>query len=138
MRVCSYERAGSGFSDIGPLPRDADAIASDLHTLLARAGIRGPLILVGHSDGELYARVYADRYLDDVAGLVFVEPALERQDERRAEASAPAYAQGTIKKKRSTGLVRSRKRSIAYDHTPTCTTCAPLSRIAIFQQLSKP
>ena len=131
-RVCSYDRAGSGFSDIGPLPRDADAIASDLHTLLARAGIRGPLILVGHSDGELYARVYADRYLDDVAGLVFVEPALERQDERRAEASAPAYAQGVNQEKavdRACALAEAQHRLRPHTHVYDVCTPEPYSDI---------
>ena len=48
-RVCAYDRAGLGWSDLGPEPRDANQIAAELHTLLDRAGIRPPYILVGHS-----------------------------------------------------------------------------------------
>ena len=50
-RVCSYDRAGAGFSDPGPLPRDGAAIAADLDKALSAAGIRGPFVLVGHSAG---------------------------------------------------------------------------------------
>ncbi|MDP9024588.1 MAG: alpha/beta hydrolase [Candidatus Eremiobacteraeota bacterium] len=54
-RVCSFDRASMGFSGDGPLPRDANAIVTDLHTLLQRANIAPPYVLVGHSDGGLYA-----------------------------------------------------------------------------------
>jgi len=131
-RVCSYDRAGSGFSDIGPPPRDADAIASDLHTLLARATIRRPFILVGHSDGELYARVYADRYLGDVAGLVFVEPALERQDERRAEAATPHYAQSVDQEKvidRACALAEAQHRLRPHTHVYDVCTAEPYTDV---------
>jgi len=76
-RTCSYDRAGYGFSDRGPLPRDASAAVSDLHALVAAAGIPKPFVLVGYSYGELYSRLYADRFLSDLAGLVLVEPAAE-------------------------------------------------------------
>jgi len=131
-RVCSYDRAGSGFSDIGPLPRDADAIASDLHTLLARAAIGGPFVLVGHSDGELYARVYADRYLGDVGGLVFVEPALERQDERRGEAAAPHYAQSVDREKvidRACALAEAQHRLRPHTHVYDACTAEPYTDV---------
>ncbi len=91
-RVCSYDRAGAGFSDPGPLPRDAGAIADDLHALVTRAGITKPFVLVGYSNGELFSRVYADRYLGDLAGLVLVEPALEGDQEARVHAAAPELA----------------------------------------------
>jgi hypothetical protein len=61
-QVCAYERAGLGWSEGGPEPRDAMQIASELHTLLANADVPGPYVLVGHSVGGHYARVYADRY----------------------------------------------------------------------------
>ncbi len=73
-RVCSYERAGYGFSDAGPLPRDASAIVGDLHALLHRGNIPGPYVFVGHSSGATYARLYADRYRPEVAGLVLIDP----------------------------------------------------------------
>jgi len=92
-RVCSYDSAGYGFSDPGPVPRDASASVADLHALVARGGIARPFVLAGYSEGESYARVYADRYLHDLAGLVLVEPAFEGQEEPRADAAVPILAQ---------------------------------------------
>jgi pimeloyl-ACP methyl ester carboxylesterase len=72
-RVCAYDRAGLGWSDRGPNPRDARQHAGELHTLLARAGIPGPYVLVGHSLGGLSVRMFADQYPDEVAGMVLIE-----------------------------------------------------------------
>jgi pimeloyl-ACP methyl ester carboxylesterase len=72
-RVCAYDRAGMGWSEMGPEPRDARQISSELHTLLTKAGIEGPCVLVGHSFGGLYAQTYAARYPDEVAGVSLVE-----------------------------------------------------------------
>lgn len=74
MRVCSYDRAGYGFSDEGPLPRDLDADVSDLHALLEASGIDAPVILVGHSLGTNIVRRYAELHRADVAGMVLVDP----------------------------------------------------------------
>jgi pimeloyl-ACP methyl ester carboxylesterase len=79
-RVCSYDRAGLGFSDPGPLPRTTDAIADDLHALLHAAGIAPPYVLVGHSMGGFDMRVFADRYRAEVGGMVLVDPAVEDLD----------------------------------------------------------
>ncbi len=72
-RTCSYDRAGFGFSDPGPLPRSARSEADDLHALLHAADIAPPLLLVGHSLGSYIARVYASRHPDEVAGLVLID-----------------------------------------------------------------
>jgi pimeloyl-ACP methyl ester carboxylesterase len=72
-RVCAYDRAGWGWSDDGPAPRDAAQHARELRTLLERAGVPGPYVLVGHSLGGLYARSYADHYPEGVAGMVLVD-----------------------------------------------------------------
>ena len=72
-RVCSYDRAGYGWSDNGPLPRTAGRIVTELHTLLTRAAVPGPYVLVGHSFGGLIVRLYAYRYPQQVAGLVLVD-----------------------------------------------------------------
>jgi pimeloyl-ACP methyl ester carboxylesterase len=72
-RTCSYDRAGSGFSDPGPLPRTSVRIADDLHAALRAAHISGPYILVGHSFGSYNMRTFADRYMPEVAGLVLVD-----------------------------------------------------------------
>jgi pimeloyl-ACP methyl ester carboxylesterase len=74
-RVCSYDRAGFGWSDAGPMPRTACRIADELRTLLERAGIPPPYLLVGHSFGGLVSLIFAHRFRDDVAGLVLVDPA---------------------------------------------------------------
>ena len=74
-RTCSYDRAGFGWSDAGPLPRTAGAIAGELRLLLDRAAVPAPYLLVGHSYGGLVMRIFAARHRDDVAGLVLVDPA---------------------------------------------------------------
>lgn len=73
-RVCSYDRAGLGFSDPAGPPRDAAAIVGDLRALLRRAGIGPPYVLVGWSSGGLYTRLYQYRYPNEVVGLVEVDP----------------------------------------------------------------
>ena len=83
-RVCSYDRAGFGWSDTRPTPRDADHIAAELHRLLLRAGIAGPIVLMGHSIGGIYIRDYVIHYPADVAGLVFVDSSTPFQDKNPA------------------------------------------------------
>jgi pimeloyl-ACP methyl ester carboxylesterase len=72
-RVCAYDRAGTGWSEPGPEPRDPRQIARELHALLANAGIEGPYVLVGQSFGGLYARMYAEMYPNEVQGMVLVD-----------------------------------------------------------------
>lgn len=81
-RVCAYDRAGAGYSDPGPLPRDGGAIARDLDQALAAAKMDGPFIVVGHSAGGLYARLFAARRPNDVVGLVLLDPTVERRAPR--------------------------------------------------------
>jgi pimeloyl-ACP methyl ester carboxylesterase len=81
-RACAYDRAGYGFSDPGPMPRDGAAIARDLDNGLKAAGISGPYVVVGHSAGGLYARLFAARRRKDVVGLVFVDSSVEHQTQR--------------------------------------------------------
>jgi pimeloyl-ACP methyl ester carboxylesterase len=71
--VCAYDRAGQGRSDPPANPQDGLAVATDLHTLLDRAAIPGPYVLVGHSTGGVYARIFAARYPDEVAGMVMLD-----------------------------------------------------------------
>jgi len=70
--VCTYDRAGHGSSDEAG-QQDGIALATDLHTLLERAGVPGPYILVGHSSGGPYVRVFAAQYPDEVAGMVLLD-----------------------------------------------------------------
>ena len=72
-RVCRYDRAGLAHSDYGPTPRDAELTAQDLHTLLTKANIAPPYILVGHSFGGLLIRRYAFDFPNDVVGMIFVD-----------------------------------------------------------------
>jgi pimeloyl-ACP methyl ester carboxylesterase len=78
-RVCSFDRAGYGFSDPSDRPATAANIVDDLHAALAKADIRPPYVLVGHSAGGLYMTLYADLYLSEVAGMVLVDPAAASQ-----------------------------------------------------------
>ncbi|HYQ91917.1 MAG TPA: alpha/beta hydrolase, partial [Candidatus Competibacteraceae bacterium] len=78
-RVCAYDRAGYGDSDPGPPPRSSSRIAAELRTLLERARIRPPYLLVGHSFGGYNMRLFASLYPRDTAGLVLVDTPNERQ-----------------------------------------------------------
>ena len=94
-RVCTYDRAGMGWSEAGPLPRDADHFAKDLHTLLENANIPGPYVMVGHSLGGAAVRVFVHDYASEVAGVVLIEsmnpkqstqsPELQSQSESRSK-----------------------------------------------------
>src|SRR5215207_1233274 len=75
-RVCAYDRADSGWSDLSPEPNDTKQNAQVLHTLLSNANVPGPYVLIGHSFGGLYVRMYAEMYPEDVAGMVFIEGTL--------------------------------------------------------------
>src|SRR5579864_863649 len=72
-RACSYDRAGAGFSDPGPMPRTSVRIAGELRTALHNAGIDGPYILVGSAFGGDNVRTFADLYMGEVAGLVLID-----------------------------------------------------------------
>jgi pimeloyl-ACP methyl ester carboxylesterase len=78
----TYERAGLGQSDPGPDPRSAEQIAKELHALLSAKAIAPPYVLVGHSAGGLFVRVFAHMYPKEIAGLVLVDPATEQDYER--------------------------------------------------------
>lgn len=73
-RVCSYDRAGDGWSELGPHPRTLRQIVYELHTLLENADVKPPFVLVGHSYGGWLTRLYASTYPSEVAGLILVEP----------------------------------------------------------------
>jgi pimeloyl-ACP methyl ester carboxylesterase len=81
-RVCSYDRAGYGWSEASPRPRTASWRVDELHTLLVNANVQGPYVLVGHSLGGMLVRVYAHTYPDEVVGMVLVDSMHEEQYER--------------------------------------------------------
>jgi pimeloyl-ACP methyl ester carboxylesterase len=72
-RVCSYDRANLARSGDAPVPRTAQQIVDDLHALLTAADVQPPYVMVGHSYGALYSRLFASEYPDDVAGLVLID-----------------------------------------------------------------
>jgi pimeloyl-ACP methyl ester carboxylesterase len=78
-RVCSYDRAGMGYSDPGPSPRTARRIASELAEVLVRSGIGGPVVLVGASIAGFDVRVFASDHPERAAGLVLVDASHEDQ-----------------------------------------------------------
>ena len=78
-RVASYDRAGLGWSDPGPNPRTTRRIIEELHTLLDRAGIPPPYVLVGHSFGGFTARLYTATYPEEVVGMVLVDSLLPEE-----------------------------------------------------------
>ncbi len=94
-RVCSYDRAGYGWSDLGPLPRTSERITRELHTLLERAGVAGPYIIAGHSFGGYNAQLFARNYPDQTAGLVLIDSSHPEQIER-----LPGPEPGTVKRVR--------------------------------------
>jgi len=73
-RVCTYDPPGSVWSDAGP-PPTCDGRVLEIHKMVASAGIDGPLVLVGHSIGAVFARLHASRYPAEVAGMVLVDHA---------------------------------------------------------------
>jgi len=77
--ACTYDRAGFGWSDAGPLPRTAGRIADELYDLLRREVVPGPYVLVGHSFGGLVMRLFQSRHPSETAGLVLIEPAIPEE-----------------------------------------------------------
>ncbi len=78
-RVCTYDRAGHGWSEPRPGPRDAETIVRELHALLDQAGVQRPLVLAGHSAGGLYVREYAREFPAEVAGVVLIDSSSPQQ-----------------------------------------------------------
>jgi pimeloyl-ACP methyl ester carboxylesterase len=91
-RVVSYDRAGLGWSETGPKPRDARTIARELHTALRNAGLPGPYVLVGASLGGPFATVFADAFRDETAALVLVDSVHPDQLRRLPEKAQRAIA----------------------------------------------
>lgn len=73
LRSIAYDRAGLGYSDAGPTPRDGGSIVADLDALLAALGETGPFVLVGHSMGGLMVRIFALTRPQTVLGVVLVD-----------------------------------------------------------------
>ena len=81
-RVCSYDRAGMGYSDSSPRARTSEVIAEELHRLLQSAAVAPPYILVAHSMGGFDVRLFASLYRKDIAGMVLVDASHPEQQKR--------------------------------------------------------
>ncbi|MDB5975508.1 MAG: alpha/beta hydrolase [Nevskia sp.] len=79
-RVCAFDRAGLGYSDPGPLPRDTAHIVADLEALLRAAALKPPYVLVGHSRGAFDMELFADRHPQITAGMALIDPAVPHED----------------------------------------------------------
>lgn len=73
--TCAYDRAGMGFSELGPEPRTAQRIVDEMHALLEAAAVPKPYLLVGHSYGGMTCQLFAAQYPSEVAGLLLLDPA---------------------------------------------------------------
>ena len=79
--VCWYDRAGEGWSDLSPTARSSASIVNDLHELLHRTPVPAPYVLVGHSIGGEYIRIFTGRFASEVSGLVLVDSTHPEQRE---------------------------------------------------------
>lgn len=103
-RVCSYDRAGDGWSDIGPTPRTLHQIVYELHTLLERADVQPPYVFAAHSYGGWLAQLYQSMYPVDVLGMVLVEPGAD--DPQRMTADGRVVRSSTLATGRTTPTVK--------------------------------
>lgn len=124
-RVCAYDRAGAGFSDPGPTPRDGAAIVRDLDQGLRAGGIGGPFVLVGHSAGGLYVRLFADLRAKDVVGMVLVDPSLTYQDRRFADRFGPGAGSPQSLIDRDSRCLAAARADTLPSEDPTLKPCVP-------------
>jgi len=113
VRVCAYDRAGYGWSDMGPLPRTTKRITHELHTLLQNAGIHGPYIMVGHSFGGFTAQYFARYFDSEVAGIVLIDSSHEEQVYRLPE-NGKNVVRRSLHQDRSTMVTK----SVLHEHFP--------------------
>jgi pimeloyl-ACP methyl ester carboxylesterase len=98
MTVCSYDRAGMGWSDVSDAPRTTSRMVTELRDLLATGKVDPPYILVGHSFGGYNAQLFASRYRVDTAGVVLLDSSHPEQVERFL---APPIKLNTVPRRRS-------------------------------------
>lgn len=96
-RACSYDRAGMGYSDSASHRPTPTNVVRDLHTLLEKADIQGPLVLVGHSLGGFNMKLYAATYPEQVAGIVLVDPSEERLWPRVGPLLTPRFGEALVR-----------------------------------------
>ena len=121
-RACSYDRAGLAYSDAANRPNDAKNDAEDLHALLQAAHIAPPYILVGHSAAGMAVRVFADRYRDEVVGMVIVDGSHEDQS-RREDAIGPFRKEQWEAKLKDTSCLNAAKKGAIAKDDPVYKKC---------------
>lgn len=141
-RVCSYDRAGYGWSDPGPFPRTSREIARELHELLKNAHVAPPYILVGHSFGGFNIRLFNRMYPSEVAGVVFVDASQEDAESEMSDAMKAANAKSLRQLRRMDsvmgfliefGIARAAiERNLQTEHVP-----AALARELAYLELQK-
>lgn len=121
-RICSYDRAGYGWSDPHPVSRTAQQIALELHTLLDKANIEGPYVMVGHSLGGAHVRMFASLYPQEVVGMVLVDAMhedLQTRDPQRVQDQQQLTAQwGVMKFMAQFGILRMMGKSAGEQSLP--------------------
>ncbi|MEG2940369.1 MAG: alpha/beta hydrolase [Thermomonas sp.] len=100
-RACAYDRPGMGYSDPSPEPRTPSVAIADLKRLLDGAGIKEPVVLVGHSLGGFYAKLFAATYPDRFAGLVLVDPSEERLWDRVGDSLSTRFGTELVRTARA-------------------------------------
>ena len=136
-RVCSYDRAGYGLSDPGPMPRDGAAAARDLDETLRAARIEGPFVLVGHSAGALYMRLFSDLRPQEIAGMVLVDPSVEHQDKRLAAAFGPDAGSLAGARARAERCLSAAEQGRLPSSEPLLAACTPPAASAWRTQISE-
>lgn len=124
-RVCAYDRAGYGFSDPGPMPRDGAAVARDLDEALKVAAIHGPFVMVGHSAGALYVRLFSNLRPREVVGMVLVDPSVEHQDARFAAVFGKGAGGVSPLRTRAAKCLAGAQRGALPSTDPTLIACGP-------------
>lgn len=142
-RVCSYDRAGMGWSDPGPAPRSSQQVATELHAVLKQAGVPPPHILVAHSMAGFHARVFHQMYPGEVAGMVLVDSAQEDQNAALppslkkwlgSQNEPPGWFQRTL----ATFLSRAGLARLAAQSDPTLLTLTPDLRRQMVRAVIQP
>jgi pimeloyl-ACP methyl ester carboxylesterase len=105
-RVCSYDRAGLGWSDAAEGPRTPSKLAAELHRLLVAGDVPGPYVLVGHSFGGLVVRSFAGQYPSETAGLVLVDPLRPEDWCPSSETQKRMISRGVMLSRRGAALAR--------------------------------
>src|SRR5579871_456509 len=133
--VCTFDRAAYGFSDAPPKPQVLSDVPEDLHRALKAANLPGPYILIGHSVGGLEARMFAERWPEEVAGMVLVDTSLAAQSLNQAK--WPQFDESekrTSQALRCTSLAVRKPLEPSDPEYPDCTTALPPGTPAAFRQ----